>query len=110
MRIFVRLGNDKSCLKKKNHVHALPGRAAAILQWLCQVSLGLKEVQMGAHDFKLKKVHLFAQRPVNTNVLRSASQKIALVSASRYNCHIYNYMLMSVPSLIRIERGLDGGL
>ena len=23
---------------------------------LCQVSLGLKEVQMGVHDFKLKKV------------------------------------------------------
>ena len=65
---------------------------------------------MGAHDFKLKKVHLFAQRPVNINVLRSAAPKIALVSASRYNCHIYNYMLMSVPSLIRIERGLDGGL
>ena len=65
---------------------------------------------MGAHDFKLKKVHLFAQRPVNINVLRSAAPKIALVSASRYNCHIYNYMLMSVPGFIRIERGLDGGL
>ena len=65
---------------------------------------------MGAHDFKLKKVHLFAQRPVNINVLRSAAPKIALVSASRYNCHIYNYMLMSVPSFIRIKRGLDGGL
>ena len=25
-------------------------------QCLCQVSLGLKEAQMGAHDFKLKKV------------------------------------------------------
>ena len=25
-------------------------------QCLCQVSLGLKEVQMGVHDFKLKKV------------------------------------------------------
>ena len=25
-------------------------------QCLCQVSLGLKEVQMGAHEFKLKKV------------------------------------------------------
>ena len=60
---------------------------------------------MGSHDFKLKKVHLFAQRPVNINVLRSAAPKIALVSGSRYNCHIYNYMLMSVPSFIRIERG-----
>ena len=27
-------------------------------QCLCQVSLGLKEVQMGAHDFKLNKVFL----------------------------------------------------
>ena len=65
---------------------------------------------MGAHDFKLKKVHLFAQRPVNISVLRSAAPKIALVPASRYNCHKYNYMLMSVPSFIWIERGLDGGL
>ena len=34
----------------------------AILQCLCQVSLGLKEVQMGAHDFKLNKVHLFCSK------------------------------------------------
>ena len=27
-----------------------------IPQYICQVSLGLKEVQMGAHDFKLNKV------------------------------------------------------
>ena len=65
---------------------------------------------MGAHDFKLKKVHRFAQRPVNINFLRSAGSEIALVLASRYNCHIYTYMLMSVASFIRIERGLDGGL
>ena len=58
-----------------------------ILQCLCQVLLGMKEVQMGAHDFKLKKV-LFAQTPVIINVLRSAAQKLALVPASRYNCHI----------------------
>ena len=31
-------------------------------QCLCQVSLGLKEVQMGAHDFKLKKVLLPTQK------------------------------------------------
>ena len=79
-----------------------------ILQCLCQVSLGFKVVQMGAHDVKLKKVHRFAQRPMDINVLRSAAPKLALVPASRYNCHIYNYMLMSVPNFIRIERGLDG--
>ena len=37
---------------------------------------------MGAHDFKLNKVHLFALKSVNINV--------------------------SVPSFIRIERGSDG--
>ena len=31
-----------------------------IPQCLCQVSLGLKEVQMGAHDFKLYNVPFFA--------------------------------------------------
>ena len=29
---------------------------------LCKVSLGLKEVQMGAHDFKLNNVPLFSQK------------------------------------------------
>ena len=43
---------------------------------------------MGDHDFKLKKVHLYAQRPVNINFLSSADPKLALVSASRYDCHI----------------------
>ena len=33
-----------------------------ILQRLCQVSLGLKEVQMGAHDFKLNKEPLFSKK------------------------------------------------
>ena len=43
---------------------------------------------MGVHDFKLYKVHLFAQRPVDINVLRSAAPKLDLVPASRYNCDI----------------------
>ena len=60
----------------------------AILQCLCQVSLGLKEVQMGALDFKLKKVHPFAERPVSINVLRSSVPTLALVPASPYDCHI----------------------
>ena len=60
----------------------------AILQCLCQVSLGLKEVQMGALDFKLKKVQPFAKRPVNINVLRFSAPKLALVPDSRYDFHI----------------------
>ena len=55
---------------------------------MCQVALELKEVQMGAHDFKLKKVYFFAQRPVNINALKSAAPKLAPVPASRYNCDI----------------------
>ena len=43
---------------------------------------------MGAHVFKLKMVHLFAQRPVNINILRSATPKLALVPANRYNCDL----------------------
>ena len=76
--------NNSSCASKP----LLLRYKLVILQCLCQVSLGLKEVQMGAHDFKLKKVHHFAQRHVNINVLRSAAPKLSLVPASRYNCHI----------------------
>ena len=50
--------------------------------------LGLKEVQMGAHDFKLYNVPFFAQKPVNFNVSRSAAPILALVPASRYYCNV----------------------
>ena len=43
---------------------------------------------MGANDFKLYDVPLFARKPVNFNVLRSAASKLALVPASCYNCDI----------------------
>ena len=59
-----------------------------IPQRLCQVSLGLKEVQMGAHDFKLNKVPFSALKSVNINVSRYAAPKLALVPASRYNCDV----------------------
>ena len=51
---------------------------------MCQVSFGLKEVQMGAHDFKYNKVPLFARNTVNINTSMSAATKLALVPASRY--------------------------
>ena len=57
-------------------------------QCLCQVSLGLKEVQMGAHDFKLKKVPFPTLKKVNINVSRSAAPELAFVPASRYNCDV----------------------
>ena len=48
----------------------------------------LKEVQMGARDFKINKVPLFSRKPVNINVLRPASPKLAFVPASRYYCDV----------------------
>ena len=50
---------------------------------LCQVSLGLKGVQIGAYDFKLKKVPFPTLKSVNITVSRSAAPKLALVPASR---------------------------
>ena len=38
-----------------------------IPQCMCQVSLRLKEVQMGTHDFKYNKVPLFARKTGNFN-------------------------------------------
>ena len=55
---------------------------------MCKVSLGLKEVQMGDHDFKLIKVPLFSRKSVNINVSLSAAPKLALVPASRYYCDV----------------------
>ena len=55
----------------------------AIQKCMCQFSLELKEVQMGAHNFKYKKVPLFAQKPVNFNTSMLAAPKLALVPAIR---------------------------
>ena len=63
---------------------------------------------MGADDFKLNKVPLFALKSVNINVSRSAAPELALVPASRYNCDVNCHTTMSVPSFIRIEIGSDG--
>ena len=43
---------------------------------------------MGAHDFKLNMVPLFASKSVNINVSLSAPPKLALVPASRYYCNV----------------------
>ena len=59
-----------------------------IPQCLCQVSIGLKEVQMGAHDFKVIKMPFPALKSVNINVSSFAAPKLALVPAKRYDCDI----------------------
>ena len=55
---------------------------------MCQVSLGLKEVQLGVNDFKLNNVPFPSLKSVNINVSRSAAPKLALVPASRYNSDV----------------------
>ena len=55
---------------------------------MCQVSVGLKEVQMGAHDFENNKVPLFGIKPENINTSMSAAPYLALVPASCYNCDV----------------------
>ena len=55
---------------------------------MCKVSLGLKEDQMGAHDFKLYKVPHFDKKTANINVSLSAGPKLALAKASRCYCDV----------------------
>ena len=43
---------------------------------------------MGAHDFKLNKVPLFALKSVNINVSLSVAPKLALVPANCYICDL----------------------
>ena len=55
---------------------------------MCQVLLRLKEVQIGTHDFKYNKVHIFAKKTENINTSMFAAPKLALVPASRYYCDV----------------------
>ena len=59
-----------------------------IPQCMCQVSLRLKEVQMGTHHFKYNKVPLFARKKWNINTSMSAATILALVPASRLYCDV----------------------
>ena len=59
-----------------------------IPQCMCQVSLRLKEVQMGTNDFKYNKVPFFARKPWNINTSMFAAPKLVPVPASRYNCDV----------------------
>ena len=59
-----------------------------IPQCMCQVSLRLKEFQMGTHDFKFNKVTIFARKLGNINTSMSAAPKLALVPAGRYYCDV----------------------
>ena len=50
--------------------------------------LGLKEVQMRAHDFKLYKLSHFDRKTANINVSLSAAPKLAFGTASRCYCDV----------------------
>ena len=52
---------------------------------------------------------LFALKSVNINVSRSAAPKLALGPESCFNSMKSSQTLISMPSLIRIERDSDGG-
>ena len=58
-----------------------------IPQCMCQVSLRLKEVQMGTHDLNITMC-LFWLKPWNINTSMSAATILALVPASRYYCDV----------------------
>ena len=55
---------------------------------MCQVSLGLKQVQMGVHDFKYNNVPFKLKKSGNINTSMFAALKLALVPASRYYCDV----------------------
>ena len=59
-----------------------------ISQSICQVSLGLKEVQMEANDFKYNKLPLFTRKTGNINTSMSAAPKVAVVPATCYYCNV----------------------
>ena len=63
---------------------------------------------MGTHDFKYKKVPIFARKTGNINTSMFAAPKLALVPASRYYCDVTYHTTMYVPSFIKIERSSDG--
>ena len=50
-----------------------------IPQCMCQVSLRLKEVQMGAHDFKYKNVALFLLENQGISILRCLLPRYSLL-------------------------------
>ena len=66
--------------------------------------IGIEEVQMGVHVLKLNKGFPFARKPLNINVSRSASSKLALVTSSHYNCDIKEPYV----SLYHVPLGLKG--
>ena len=55
---------------------------------MCQISVGLKDVQIGTHDFIYNKVPFFARKTVNINTSMFAAPKLALVPASCYYCDV----------------------
>ena len=56
-----------------------------------QVLLGLKEVQMGAHDFEYNKVHLFVRKPGNMN------NSISVFEQKEVPCYIQSHGHPSEP-------------
>ena len=76
-----------------------------IPQCMCQVSLRLKEVQMGTHDFKYNKVPIFARKTGNINTSMFAAPKVALVPLSHYNLVISQCICQVSLRLKEVQMG-----
>ena len=59
-----------------------------IPQCLCQVSLGLTEIQMVAMSSNLTRCLFLLVKPMNINVFGSATPNLALVPANRSYCDV----------------------
>ena len=55
---------------------------------MCQVSLRLKEVKVGTHDFKYNNVPLIGRKTGHIKTSMFAAPKLALVPVSRYYCDV----------------------
>ena len=64
---------------------------------------------MGPMPSNLTRCLIFAQKPVNINVSKSAAPKQALVPANRYECDMNRSYDIVCAKYIRLERGSDGG-
>ena len=58
---------------------------------LCHVSLGLKEVQMGAHDFELNKVS-FGSKASEYQCFKVCCPETSSCASNRYDCDISIHM------------------
>ena len=76
---------------------------------MCQVSLGLKNVQMGPMTLNITRC-LFLVEIQGISILRRLlPRNLLLCQQAVITAMLTGHTTMYVPSFIRIERGSDGG-